>query len=360
MITSLAEFYRAAAIAPITQEMLEKREKSITTLIGRKRIDWLLDCIRLYLQKPMNNELFRGEFIKAFQDEDPLFKNSDNQLEITVLAGAIISEYLKRKREKNDDRVSVALALVCAKFSIITTSQVNYNVIQQAIDYLNQEGKNKRIVKDVRAVAPEDFSLYPTTAAADIAKIDTFLKIFNANFSTHLKKLEANDQSLKRKIFILEEESDIHWWLFRSFSSKLNKPIKEVDPKIAIFICAWELWKLTRITPPPTNYHEFLKKTIDNVAFTNDSPFSITQVIDSLNTAQIFKKRELEEKPYQNYGSLTPLLFALQKAEESGGDPGWTAAFKVATSCNPDSNHSAMEFASQFYLELLLTKTVVE
>lgn len=359
MIPELAEQYRVAAIHSFTEELLGKREKTITAILAKKKLHWFLDCIRLYLKKTIQDETFLTDFIKAFQDEDNLFENDGNRLELRVLAGAVIREYLKKRKDKNDDRILVALALITCKFSMAHASIINIDIVEQAYNFLTQEAKQRRNAKELRPLSVEDFSLF-SSQSADINQTDIFLKDFSHRFQGFIKNFVSNDLALKRKIFVLEEESDIHWWLFKKRSSLLDKHLSAIDANIGPLAIALELSKLTRISPPPANYMEFIKNAFSNIANADNISVPIVEIIKSSHQSQLFPKNEQADSDITTYKNLTPLLFALMKAEESGGDPGWTAVFKLATNCESDESLPLIEFAKQLYLELLLVKPPVE
>ena len=133
MITKLPEWYRIADFATTNVDALESRSQVINTIIKTKKTEWLLDCIRLYLNKPIINQEFKLDFNKLFLDNDPLFHQRNNELELRVLAGAIISEYINCA--ENEECITLGLALITGSFKI--TEIINSDILDDAIEYIN-------------------------------------------------------------------------------------------------------------------------------------------------------------------------------------------------------------------------------
>ena len=141
------------------------------------------------------------------------------------------------------------------------------------------------------------------------------------------------------KLNIVEEESNIHWWLLRSFSNKKKLPVAELETIEAPFILALELGKLYKNLPIPNNAEAFLNKILNDVPNKMES-ISIKQAVETV-TSKL--SDEIKETIVEKYGNLAPLHFGFSKSIESGGDVAWTSIFKTQTSISSDFECSPLK-----------------
>ncbi|WP_158799419.1 GTPase-associated system all-helical protein GASH [Pedobacter sp. L105] len=345
MLLNLPKWYRIATVESIGEDAFEKRSLAIETIVTTKDLQFLLDCIRLYLDKPIKNREFNKELFLAISSSDGMFIEDNGSLENRVIAGAIISEAISKNTINS---LKIATALKLGIFGVEKNSILNIDIVQSAIDYLNQRAESVRepsnytpAILKYQILGEDPQSL--ETLTAHIRSQAVYLK----SMATNIEK-QRHEYSTRLKT--LEEESNIHWWLFREFSKIKNVAVAELIPEQAPFVLALELGKLFISLPQPNNAESFLNKILSKI--TNlPSEFSIKNAIDI-----VFKNLTsvVEEKSTDIYGNLSPLYFAYSKAIESGGNEAWTAIFIKQTSISSEYKCSALEMSLQFLNETLL------
>ncbi|MDO1451349.1 GTPase-associated system all-helical protein GASH [Rhodocytophaga aerolata] len=346
MISNLPKYYRIATIDTLNDDLLSKRSNAITDIIESKDLNWLLDCVRLYLQKPVKSKNFEKELFFAIQKYDSLFLEEGSELEKKILAGAIIGESLIKREDK--DRI--AGSLKSGSFGLAKESILNSEIVSFAVEHLNKKAidirEDKRTLKTLTKLPVFSKETPTVESLTEIVK----------NLLVYIKSAAAlNEQQygiMEDKIAVLEEESNIHWWLFRSYSSKRECLISELDAVEAIFILSSELNDLIRMLPPPNNIESFLKKIWSDV---QDKPekVSIKDAIEVLYN-KLQDKIDDQEKKYEVYGNLIPLHLAFIKAKELEGNTAWTAPFEKLSGIKVDLKFNPVELSYQFLTELIL------
>nr|WP_294928982.1 GTPase-associated system all-helical protein GASH [uncultured Flavobacterium sp.] len=344
MITNLPNWYRLASVGTLKEETLEKRSLSITAILKEKNYDWILDCIRLYLGKPILSKSFQSEFLAAFFKDDVMLIEEEFGLEKRVLAGAIIAQ----KIESNTiDSVKIALSLVSAKFGMLDSAIINFDIIQSAIDYVRVSSIAIREPGIVEVIPTKYISL--KEEGATVETLISHIKSLTANLKVVEKNAENQKNILEDNIDLLKEESDIHWWIFRSYSSLLGKPFKELAGAVGPFAISQELFNLVNIMPPPVNFKEFLKVAI---AVTQDGltkEFSINECVKIL--AGDFLEN-IVEYDHRSYDNICPIFLAFTGAVDSGES--WSSVFEKRTGLKTDANFTSIDLAEQFLIEQTL------
>src|SRR5882762_2526637 len=101
MIDKLPGWYQVAKLKNLSADTLEHRKTDIGKIIKSKKLEWMLNCVRLFLNKPIIQTDFKDELIAGFRESDTLFPEKNNLLELRVLAGAILFEYVINGKSKD-------------------------------------------------------------------------------------------------------------------------------------------------------------------------------------------------------------------------------------------------------------------
>lgn len=348
MITKLPEWYRIASIAPHSVETLTSRSEVIASIIERKEIKWLFNCVRLFLSKKYDDD-FKIEFIKLFTDSDPLFQQNDNELELRVLCGAIVHQYIINY--EYDESIVLALSLMSANFG--NKDIINHDIINDVNVYLNNKSIELREQNT-------DLELSDDIEEEDVDEetVET-LDTLKAKFENFYNITQMNEilNKLVNNIAILDEESNIHWWIFRGFSNFKTKPIKDLDIEIAPIVLGKDLSDLTKIIPGPIASEQYIMKLI-NDCFQGKSVdlLIFKDVINKLE--RVDKEIFVENYKKTNIGNLCPILFACQESLKIDDNKNWIAYFEKYSGLKAKTKYGIIDLAKQFYVENLLVKCI--
>lgn len=346
MIKNLPEWYRVAQLVSVPEEKLESRSKVITSIIDSKDIDWLLECVRLYLNKPLNTEDFENEFIKLFTEDDPMFLQKDNELELRVLSGAIINEFVVG--DEFEDSITLALSLISATFK--NAEIINSDIIDNVRKYIVDKSLEVR-EQDLELDLEEEEEQDEVEKEEDIEKrlenkMNNFYNIPQIN--KLLKKLSY-------KISILEEESNIHWWIFRGYSNYKNEPFKDLDIEVVPIVLGKELSDLTKLVPGFYAFDQFLMKVIyDSFSENGDTLVAFKDVINKIEKAD--KVKFIEKFKKTEIKNICPLMFAFHEALKIDDNKTWIKYYESSTGIKTNMKLNIIDLARQAYTENLLLK----
>jgi hypothetical protein len=348
MINKLPEWYRITRINA-NAELLENRSNAILEYIKTAKVESLFNCIRLYLYKEIKDDQFINNFFNFFLSKDPLFPQSENTLELRTLAGAILSEFIDTKKSK--ERIFIAMALKSSSFQIVNGNVINPDIIQDFENFIQNESINNRNFEEKVPILSLNLKISP--ADNTIENISQAFGIVNENF----KNLNEVFKYLIKKNLALEEESNIHWWLFRGYSKYGNKPTKELKPQSSPILVARELSELTVITPGPVSAKQFLKKMLNEISTGNNVMTTIKEVINSLDIN--IKEELIQQYKSSSLFNICPIMLGITKSLEINDERSWIPFFEKETGIKPDVKIEMVDLAHQFYLENIIVKSIL-
>jgi len=316
MSIGLINWYRSAELNIPEATKIEQRQRAIAA-ISNQPLDGLLEIVRIYLGKPPKSNGFITTFRGYFSAEDDYFPPNGNDLELRILAGAVIHD---RISEKGKYWLSIALALKTGTFLLQGTEIVNSDIISFADDQLSSESRKVRANKKIETASIIEILAKPSETA-DAAQT----KLAIESIKEVMKTLFENSQVQSDELSALKEESNIHWWLFRNMNNYRKSSFSAIDPVDVPFVTSIDLVNLTTLSPMPINYLQFLKKSIGENVSSGNSTRSFRAFVEGA-------KVDLKEKlgaaiPYEPQ-NLCPINFGLQKNTESDNNAGWNAAFE--------------------------------
>jgi len=345
MIENLPKLYVKALIEPLTADSLSVRKNGIEKIIKEKDIGWRFDCIRLHFSKQTKSKGFSDEFVDLFRKEDALFASAANDLELRILAGVIISECIKR----DDKAPLLALAVQSASFGLDKEMEsVVADTLKCAKDFLRNQSIKDRLITPIESF-DDTLTTYDEEASPDdrdtaIKRLHTFVANLTVNYQRSVRKLQHS-------INVLDEESNIHWYLFREHSLLESVHVKELNAEAAPFLLALELFSLISIELPSPNSIVFLSKLLSGIPRLAEKELSIRNIVEGMWKHY---RKHLDLSKVSKLGNLCPMHLAYNKVVESGGDEGWLKVFDLATGLNGNFQAKSVEFAYQCLCECFL------
>jgi hypothetical protein len=133
--------------------------------------------------------------------------------------------------------------------------------------------------------------------------------------------------------------------------------LKGLKKEQAALLIAVELSNLTRQIPGPASTSAILSTLLDQCKNPNATELTLEVCIKSIapaDGAAYLAKREVV------HPVISPISFALVKAEETDWQDGWQSAFKTQTKKAANTKYSVLLIAEQLYRETLLARALGE
>jgi hypothetical protein len=320
-----ADWYRIADLEPKV-EMLEKRWQGIEEFVESLDATNTIELVRIFHKRSVRDRQFIADYRNTFKAIDSTFPMRDNDLELRVLAGSSIVCLLEIGPSNFAD--AAALGMVCSDCRGLLNETLLPEMVALARAYLFSRSEHLRARGEVPAITVPDLNLenlleaFRQTCATDglpnlpepvVALIEALASAIN-HHSTSVEKAMSRLSERQR---LLQEESDILWWLFGGHSRDLKQPMAALGLPATCLVAAKELADLTTILPGPLPAPAFLGKMIH--AATRKLPSSMT-IQEAVNASprewrnQWFRKDDME-----HIADLCPILLAILKSLETDG-----------------------------------------
>jgi hypothetical protein len=348
-----AEWYRIAGIEPKGDD-LPKRWAGVESLISEIDVSRSLDVARLYLDARLKSEI-KDQFAAIFQKSDPAFPMRNNGLELRVLAGATVAEYV----EKHSDEASDSIALAVSAGTYLREPLLIPEIPQIAQNYLFLEGqrirtraeheikafslKSDQLLAEAKNTAPQN------NVGVMLNAMDAPLqKLYTQIGSTTEATIKAVDK-IEIALASLREQTNILWWVFAGFSQDFRQAYSELPWPAACLIAGKELADLTELLPGPVSVPAVLDKMLSSMG-KNRETFSFVDAISGLSR----KCRESYLKEAEvHLEDLNPLHLSMRKSLE--GD-NWAPSFEDASGLKVKDRITDVGLAIQMYNERLLQR----
>jgi len=169
MHVNFADWYSICTTGTETNliaELLTSRWQGIEKLAEAPET---LQLVRATLQRPSADGEYIGTFRGAFKEADVAFRMSGNELELSVLAGSVLSEVLHREAPGADQG---SLGLLCAVGIGVHRPHWVAPFIHNAETYLDRRLRTLRKQGEVavQTFSPKDFKPHVDTFVARLAE----------------------------------------------------------------------------------------------------------------------------------------------------------------------------------------------
>ena len=211
------------------------------------------------------------------------------------------------------------------------------------VDQLNDESIS---IRENNKKEHLKFNFEPSVSSNEITELTQKF----TNLNEKIKTFAANVNGiLARKIGQLEEEANIHWWIFRGVSNITKEPFSEIDLKELPFILGTELSSLTNFSPGPYSADQFILKVLIDSG-KNDNEISIKDFVNKIADS----KKGLHFAKPGILGNLIPLHSAISEAKEKDDKTSWIQSFESECSIKSTEKTSLKSLAFQWYNETLI------
>ncbi|MFZ0523924.1 MAG: GTPase-associated system all-helical protein GASH [Candidatus Acidiferrales bacterium] len=358
MHSKFAEWYNEISIRP-TAETLEARWKAVEVVAAAMKVRKVPELVRVFFNLPGGIAVV--EELRAAAKTDKTYLTEGDQKELSVLAGGVIAELLRKPSGQAD---AAALAVTCVEAQGLRKVTRLQGVVDECASYLANESVRMRTVDkspvaDVNVVAltkriAERGGVAVSDANSVWSGVEVVLKDLLTQHTAHTNSINsALDETVRR----LTEQNDILWWLFGEHTLDGSKSFQDLSVPEACYWGAKDLAALTRFMPGPFAAPAFLNRMLRRV---KEKVPTHVRIEDAINYCRKdWREAWLPELSVpQLMPDLCPMLFGIAKAAEVGGGTGWTAAFQHGAGLAANAKLDPTQLALQIYNELLLVRAL--
>lgn len=338
-----------------SREQLELRWQGIETYCKNSKFE-IHQLVKLYYGLKTNEE-FRKEFVSNFNELDISFI-ADNKKELSVLAGNILLNLMKKK----EFSLLITLSIIClSKYSI---DIVLPDIIEKAYKCFGEMSAKIRereyVCKSVPVKTFKDYAKALTdNPSMDSTQINGLTSVCNS-IAVSISLLVNNQTEIQSALKVYREDSKILSWICGEWSNELNSPLtKKITQKSIALIIAKELSDLVTVLPGPYPAKSVLKKMLD-LCKLDAGTYTIVELIDIIDN-------DRKQSIINSYSCIartcesTPILYCIKSALEANAIEVWKHT--VSNSLGFDISivkNSIFEWAELMYFECILVKADCE
>ncbi|MDP3543529.1 MAG: GTPase-associated system all-helical protein GASH [Elusimicrobiota bacterium] len=351
MHNDFADWYRAVSLEP-QDEVLKKRWAAVEKLFSTIDKPRGLDVARLFLGLQPKAADFAAWFADPFKTEDAGFPMKGNSAELRVLAGAVCIGGMDSSDQDLDISIAIALALVAGSYMGKRRGLVLKDVITAAREFLSQQSLRTRAKSSNDRVA----GLVKAIGAVKLkCKGANTIGFMEQEFGAFADNIGDTVGALTKANTILQEETNILWWLLGGHSHDLRKPFGALDAGCVAIVAPKELADRVLILPGPRAIQAFLAQALQQ----SDRPreLSLAEAIEKTPKAW----REARFGAAGNLDEvldLCPSLLMMKKSLDGSKRDTWSAQAAKASAINVKDKLAPVEMSIQVFTENLLLRAL--
>jgi hypothetical protein len=327
----LSTWYRSAGI-PTEKIPLSKRAEAIRGF--EIDADGIASLTQLFFKLPPSDSSFEEKLRTAINATDSNFGMSGDDNELVVLAGATLADVIE---EGDRDLSNLAiLSVVSASAQNLRGPAAVSEIPELATQRLGKRSAQRDVAEDGSEAA---------TLATKLAALGEPYDVLSREF-----------QRLQLQFPIINEESNMLWWVFGETSQNSDERWGDMPIEKVCLISATELAGLTRVIPGPVAARAFLDRAVRS-GRTSVKDVSIADVVNK--TPKPWRDDHYGKPLPPELKGVLPLCEAVRFSIEVGDNDGWRQMFKSSLRIVPTAKLTPGKMAYQVYLERLTIRSFV-
>ena len=365
-----ADWYRIVHLVP-NSEHLDKRWQGIEQIVAKFTSEQMLNVVRL-VQPDLTSFSKSEAIIQAFVEADSTFPKRGNETELQVLGASAIIALLTLK-QPDCKKDAVALAMVCSRYAETRQLPLIEEAYKSAVKHLRAEGEQVRKLyklssveaKAIAAISVKKLqlareALTAEESAENIIALNTVLvediNGVRTTLSQALKEVTENQKLINSNYQIVNEETEVLWWLMGEWSRELDCPYTELSPHQACLYVGKELADITQLLPGPSSAKHLMNKMLQICRDREQTTTTLQQVVNA--TPLTWRTSCLQAYSPSVATNTCPILLAIQKSLDTDGDEDWLPVYQKSSRLDATAIISPFALAWQMYLECLLVRTL--
>lgn len=349
MHKDFADWYRGVSLEP-QADVLEKRWAAVEKLIPTVDKARGLDLARLFLGLQPKAADFTTWFTDAFKAEDAAFPMKGNAAELRVLAGAVCIGGIDGEDSDLDVSITVALALVAGSYMGKRRGLALKDVLTAAQQFLVRRSSMSRSKLGDDQVSSLRKAI---KAAKQMCKGANTLGYMEQQFGSFADEVGGSIEALAEANIVLQEETNILWWLLGGHSHDLRKPFGSIDAGCVAIIAPKELADRVLVLPGPGSVQAFLAQALQQ----SDKPreLSLAEAIEK--TPKAWRQTHFGDNGRLDLIlDLCPSLLMMRKSLEGSKRDQWSSQAAKSAAIPIKDKLSPVELSLQMFKENLLLR----
>ncbi len=363
MINEFADWLRLAHLEP-DHDTVGRRwdgvEKNTEELTENDAIKLVL----LFNQMPTSSD-FIADFSNKFHEADNSFPMTENDLELSVLSGAVIAHTISENTDVDISNI-LALSVVCLNLAGHRNRCPVPEIVNRCREHLEKtraalRGPTAHRIKEIKSITKNTFDeekIVAACAANPPSELATQLTTIVKAMASSLRTANANDKILKSQLDIFREESDVLWWLTAAYCRDRNVTFENLPWPATSLHLGKDLAALVKKLPGPSAYFGILNRAIEASGNDASMQYPLASTVSKMDKTS---RTNWTEETSSSVGlPLCPILNAIHLSSKASKQGDWTPKFKEKFSIAANTKLSAIDLSVQIFHEILLIRSLIE
>jgi len=348
MHNDFADWYR---LVSIEMPDLTKRYTALDPYVESLDLDDALELVRFFIRRAPKDASFSDRLSAVFKITDETFPMRNNETELRLLAGTAIAEILSKRSGEFAD--AVALAVLSANFNRDRNAQSQEKeIVLASQQYLESRSlKIREKVNFVSALAAKDL-MKKVGGVKKVCKENGTVQTLEEPLNSCLKEFVDLSDTLLNNQNILQEETNVLWWLLGESSRSLKRKFKTFKPSVVALLAGKELADLSILMPGPYAMGSaFLSKVLGK----EDGELAVLEQAITDSPAE-WRKGLTASTQANNAIDLCPILLSIVRSVELG-DGNFRAVAEKTCGVSIHDRLTLLNISYQFFTESLFIKS---
>ena len=321
MHSEFSEWFRTTNFL-LQDDVLQKRWAGVDAFQVDR--DDVVSLVEVFFGYFGDKETFLAKFRKAFQDADSSFRMRDNNLELSVLAGATLVTVMEGSIMDLGNFAAMAL-VACAAQNLRGTPCVA-EISELAVRHLARRTVNR-------------------------GQLDSDKKVGLDENALEVKQL-------RRDLDVIGEESNVLWWVFGETSRDTNKRWSEYSVPQAALMAGKELANITRIAPGPAAAAALLDRVVKSAKTKPPAQVALKDAIADVSLK--WRQKFVKGCCVDALANLSPVSHGIKLSVDLVDGDAWVQSLGTSTKIQGGGKIAPNLLAYQIYLECLLATVWAE
>lgn len=354
-------WYNKGVNKDASTDELALRRKTLDDISKKNDKKFWIAALHVFLGVLKPDDAGYDNVVSIVKGDDINFLLQDQNL-IRVILGCAIAE----KIDANSNFISDFLALSLVSVAGIGSYQIPLPEINtRAQQFIVDEAERQRDIVQISLTAPakpvakieipqfnnENSTAFTSAIVKAFADIQKDIVVVNADLIATKNQLSAAVSNFSS----LSEETNILWWLFKSYSRTVDAPFAECTIALLSIVTAFELADLTETLPTIGDTDSIVAKALSSIPHEFGSLSTHDAIIEGILPKHERLKHVLPTVDAELI-PLTPLLYAI-KCRVEYGDAEWKAVYSRHCIATLSQTSTHERFASMLYNELMLIRS---